>query len=91
MTEDSANVLEALTRGRLIFPFMEEMNALRDEAKAGPLLGSEKGRLAEIEAAYKEFAVHDEKFHAAYVSGNLDAAQMHAEMALRVVAGLADA
>ena len=89
MTDESAEVLEALTRGRLIFPFLEEMNALRDEASAGPLLMDEKARLGELEKVFAEFEKHDKAFNAAYEAGHLELAQGHAQQALDLAQTLA--
>lgn len=89
MTEESDEVLEALTRGRLIFPFMEEMVALQGEAKQGPLLANEKVRLGKIEATFIEFQKHDNGFNAAYESGDLDKALEHGQMGLAVAEDLA--
>ena len=87
MNDDDAEVMEALTRGRLIFPFMEEMEGLR---AAGPLTAPEKVRLERLDKAYSYMKTCDEKFNAAYEAGNLEDAQAAAEKALGEMEVLAE-
>lgn len=87
MNDDDAEVMEALTRGRLIFPFLEEMEGLR---AAGPLTVPEKARLGDLESAYSYMQTCDKKFNAAYERGDLEEALEAASKALGEMENLAE-
>ena len=89
MTDPEAMVFEALGRGRLIFPFKDELAELRARAKAGPLIDSEAERLSELEGAFQIMLVKDKWFNSAMQGGDLEAACKVAEEALAVCQELA--
>jgi hypothetical protein len=74
-------VLEAVSRGRLIFPFMEELEALRKTV--GGLTEMEQARLARLEAAFEQVRGLDAAFHAAMAEQDLVTAE---DIARRVLA-----
>lgn len=84
MTDQENVVLEAVTRGRLIVPFREELLALRDEAKAGPLTGPEKSRLEILESAHEQVEGMDGAFHHAMEGGDYASAERIALQMLAV-------
>lgn len=84
MTDNENVVLEAVTRGRLICPFREELIALRDEAAAGPLTGPETQRLAVLERAYEQVEGLDGAFHTAMEAEDYTAAERVARDMLAV-------
>lgn len=84
MTDTENVVLEAVTRGRLICPFREELLALREEAAAGPLTGPEKERLEVLERAYKQVEGLDDAFHKAMEAEDYNAAERVARDMLAV-------
>ena len=89
MTDEQKAVFEAVSRGRLIFPFRGEREHLLDQAKAGPLASFEKARLEKIEAAYAKVRNQDERFHSAMVAGDIEGAGRIAEEALKTLESLA--
>ena len=91
MNEREEVVLEAAARGRLIFPYMEELTRLREERKIGPLTATEKERLAGLEEVFKEFSGLDRSFHAAMASGDLTTAERAAYQALTLLGLTPDA
>lgn len=84
MTDTEQVVLEAVTRGRLVVPFREELLALREEAQAGPLTGPEQARLEVLERAYAQVAGLDAAFHNAMELGDYTAADKVARQMLAV-------
>lgn len=89
MTDGQAKVFEALSRGRLIFPFKEERSELRARAAAGPLIDDEAVRLADLDSAFEDIKAKDQWFHSAMQSGDIEAAGKVAAEALDVLQELA--
>lgn len=84
MTDPQAIVFEALARGRLIFPFKDELRELRSRAKSGPLIDAEQARMEELESAFERVKAKDAWFHAAMQSGDHEGARQVAEQALEI-------
>lgn len=84
MTDPEAMVFEALARGRLIFPFKDELKALRDTAANGPLTDSENERMAELVGAFEQVKIKDKWFHSAMEGGDTETARRVAEEALEI-------
>ncbi len=89
MTPEQNVVFSALARGRLIFPFREEMNALREQAARGPLIEDEAARLAVLSDAFEKIKKKDEWFHSAMEGGDMSAAGKIAAEALEMLRDLA--
>ena len=89
MTPEQEMVFSALARGRLIFPFRAELKELRAQSKAGPLIGGEAERLADLEAGFKEIIIKDKWFHSAMEGGDTKTARKYAEEAKEICADLA--
>ena len=89
MTPEQDAVFSALARGRLIFPFREELSELREMAKEGPLTDSESQRLIDLEGAFQTMIVKDKWFHSAIEGGDTETARKIAEEALKVCQELA--
>lgn len=85
MTDQQARVFEALARGRLIFPFRDELRGLRDLAKSGPLTSDEQGRLTALDGAYQKIKAKDEWFHSAMLAGDQASAAKVAQDALAIL------
>lgn len=85
MDADQMQVFEALWRGRLIFPFQDELAGLREEDGSGGLTTDEQGRREVLEGAYKRVKEKDEVFHKAMVTGNDAQALTAAEEALVII------
>ncbi len=77
-------VFEALARGRLIFPFKDELAALRKHAASGDLTDAEAQRKLELEGGFQTLLVKDKWFHSAMEGGDTEAARKVAEEALQV-------
>ena len=84
MSDQEAAVFEAISRGRLIFPFRDELSALKKQAQAGPLTDDEQERLSELQGAFQIILTKDKWFHSAMVAGDTDTALKVAEEALKV-------
>lgn len=89
MTDEQARVMESLGRGRLIFPFREEMESLRAQGNQGPLTADEGSRLKDLTAAYEKIKIKDQWFHSAIQGGELDQAAKVAEEAKEILEELA--
>ncbi len=89
MTDPEAMVFEALSRGRLIFPFKDELSALRKHAANGELTDAETERKLALEGAFETLLVKDKWFHSAMEGGDTEAARKVAEEALQVLQDLA--
>ena len=89
MTDMQAIVFEALAKGRLIFPFKDELFKLRKWAAQGPLTEAEIARLNTLEAAYERVKSKDKWFHSAMQSGDTEGARQYAEEALAICRDLA--
>lgn len=89
MTDPEAMVFEALARGRLIFPFKDELATLRKEFAAGPLTDAEAERKLALEGAFQTLLVKDKWFHSAMEGGDIDTARHIADEALKVCQELA--
>lgn len=85
MTDTQAVVFEALSRGRLVFPFRDEMAALRKTREAGPLTDDESERLRVLEGAFERIKAKDQWFHSAMQAGDIEAARHVAEAALAIM------
>ena len=83
MTDQEAVVFEALARGRLIFPFKQEMSDLR--AMEGPLTDDESDRLADLSDAFEKIKVKDKWFHSAMEGGDTETAGKVAGEALAIL------
>lgn len=83
MTDEQAKVFEALSRGRLIFPYQNELDALQDQD--GPLTSDESSRLSALEGLYAKVKVKDEWFHSAMLAGDIDGAGRVAQEALALM------
>lgn len=87
MTDDQARVMEAVARGRLIFPFRNELKNLR--GRPGPLTSEESGRLAALEDALRNVKIKDQWFHSAMQAGDIEMAAKYAQEALEVIEAIA--
>ena len=87
MTDEQTKVFEAVSRGRLIFPFQDEMDALSDID--GELTDDEDSRLAELSDAFDKIKIKDEWFHSAMEGGDVDTAARVAGEALKICEDLA--
>lgn len=85
MTDKQAIVFEALSRGRLIFPYRDEMADLRAQRDRGPLTDMEDERLRALEGAYERIKAKDAWFHSAMESGDTEAARQVADSALAIL------
>lgn len=85
MTDMEAKVFESLSRGRLMFPFKDELAALRKKSQAGPLIDSEAERMTDLQGAFEVIKVKDRWFHSAMEGGDTIGAQKIAEEALAVL------
>lgn len=87
MTDDQARIMEALGRGRLIFPFREELADLR--GRQGPRTSEEGERLKALEDAHRAIKTKDQWFHSAMKSGDIEAAAKVAQEVAGVLEDLA--
>lgn len=74
MTDDQAKIFGALSRGRLIFPFHDERQALHQAVRDGGLTSREEDRKAVLDGVYSEFERIDHAFHGAMEAGDNEAA-----------------
>ena len=85
MTDQEASVLAAIARGRLIYPFLEEMRGLQELATKTELASYETARLKALEQNFAKIKTKDEWFHSAMASGNIEAAGRVAEEVLAII------
>ena len=81
-------VFSALARGRLIFPFRDEMSALRSNQR--PLIEDESARLTALSDAFEKIKIKDQWFHSAMQGGDIESAGKIAGEALSICEELAE-
>ena len=82
MTDQENIVFSALSRGRLIFPHLQEMRKLKKLSLAG-LTDDENFRLRNLEAAHTKIKQKDAWFHSQMQAGDHGAAAKTAQAALK--------
>lgn len=90
MTDDQAKVFGALGRGRLIFPFHDERQALHAAEKDGGLTMREAARKDLLDHAHARLEHHSDAFHASIVKGDHAAAQESVNAAVKEMSAAVD-
>ena len=80
-------VFSALARGRLIFPFRDEMSALRSNQR--PLIEDESARLTALSDAFEKIKIKDQWFHSAMQGGDWETAEKASKEAQAILEDLA--
>jgi len=87
MDEGQTLAFEALSRGRLIFPFQEEIESLR--SVRGDNTAAEVERLSRLEQGRSKIEAKDKLFNEAMRGGDLVSAERFAKEAVRIAEDLA--
>lgn len=90
MTDDQAKVFGALSRGRLIFPFHDERQALHAVEKEGGLTAREAARKSLLDHAYQRLELHSDAFHSALLKGDFEAAEASVKSAINEASAAVD-
>ncbi len=89
MTDDQAKIFGALSRGRLIFPFHDERQALHEAVSAGGLTEREKVRKELLDDAFVHMEKRDSEFHKAMLAGDMESAQAAVSSAFKEMSVIA--